>query len=425
MIASRIICIISLLAILLSRNTAAIGQGVSPTSYTRSTNLGWGINSVFEETKPVLSGDGTKLYFGRKYCPENVGGQNDPQDIWIARRTAGGEWTRAVNPGQKVNTSRADNLCAALDKDSLMLYVAEANGYGRFVIRHPLSGAERQIGPRIYNGSPFLEAFISDERDIILYTARGRKNIFYRRGGDERDIYISRRINGEWSSPENVGPMINSASDEYSPWLSPDGKTLFFGATRSDSFGGVDIYYARRTGESWTQWEYPRNLGPSVNSEGFDAYFTITPDGKTAYIVSQKNTYGRGDIISVDIPAVLSENTRDNTDITFEDLLFQRGKSDLIETSAEQLKKLCMLMIDHPSLEIELLGHTDNQGVHNSLKRLSEKRVQRVTEYLVSNGIPRARISARSFGGSKPAFRNDAEENRMKNRRVEVVIRKM
>jgi outer membrane protein OmpA-like peptidoglycan-associated protein len=77
---------------------------------------------------------------------------------------------------------------------------------------------------------------------------------------------------------------------------------------------------------------------------------------------------------------------------------------------------------DH--VEIELSGHTDNRGSFRQLMELSQQRVNRVKEYLVSKGIDKKRITGKGYGGSKPVANNDTEEGRMLNRRVEFTIKK-
>ena len=76
----------------------------------------------------------------------------------------------------------------------------------------------------------------------------------------------------------------------------------------------------------------------------------------------------------------------------------------------------------NPKVEILLSGHTDNRGIVEHNLRLSQKRVERVKAYLVSNGISSRRIAGKGLGGSKPIAANDTEETRRLNRRVEFVI---
>jgi outer membrane protein OmpA-like peptidoglycan-associated protein len=80
--------------------------------------------------------------------------------------------------------------------------------------------------------------------------------------------------------------------------------------------------------------------------------------------------------------------------------------------------------VENPKVKIELMGHTDGRGVHADNVKLSQQRVNKVKEYLVSKGVDASRISGKGFGGSKPIASNNTEESRKMNRRVEFVIKK-
>jgi outer membrane protein OmpA-like peptidoglycan-associated protein len=82
-------------------------------------------------------------------------------------------------------------------------------------------------------------------------------------------------------------------------------------------------------------------------------------------------------------------------------------------------------MNDDPSIKIELSGHTDNNGNKDALMKLSEERVQAVKAYLEDKGIKKGRISGRGYGSTRPIAPNDTNENRQRNRRVEVKITKV
>jgi outer membrane protein OmpA-like peptidoglycan-associated protein len=83
------------------------------------------------------------------------------------------------------------------------------------------------------------------------------------------------------------------------------------------------------------------------------------------------------------------------------------------------------MMNDDASIKIELSGHTDNTGNKDALMKLSEERVQAVKAYLEEKGIKKGRISGRGYGPTKPIAPNDTNENKQRNRRVEVKITKI
>ncbi|MGC6432560.1 MAG: OmpA family protein, partial [Crocinitomicaceae bacterium] len=101
-----------------------------------------------------------------------------------------------------------------------------------------------------------------------------------------------------WSQPTNLGSTINSSSYEISPFLTSGKDTLFFSTNGRGGEGGADIFYSIRKGESWTDWTEPENLGNSINTPKFDAYFTLR--GNTAYWSSNRNS-DKADIFSATV----------------------------------------------------------------------------------------------------------------------------
>ncbi len=104
---------------------------------------------------------------------------------------------------------------------------------------------------------------------------------------------------------------------------------------------------------------------------------------------------------------------------------FERGKDIFLKTAYPELKNLLEIMKQHPQTEIRLEGHTDNTGSRYLNWTLSKKRVQAVQKYLIDGGIAKNRIRIKAFGPDNPIAPNDTEENKQKNRRVEVVILKI
>ena len=105
--------------------------------------------------------------------------------------------------------------------------------------------------------------------------------------------------------------------------------------------------------------------------------------------------------------------------VTLRNVLFDTDKSDILPQSYHDLLTLITLLNDHPTMRVELRGHTDNQGTVERNRILSEARAKAVTEYLVAHGIDRSRLTWRGFGKSLPTDTNNTPEGRQNNRRVE------
>jgi outer membrane protein OmpA-like peptidoglycan-associated protein len=265
--------------------------------------LGREVNTGYDENKPVISPDGRTIYFARKYALGNTGGRLDPQDIWFSTTTDGIHWSKSLNAGSRVNTTGADNL-AGISADGLMMFFTQDRGRAGSFHFTSLEGIPESSlrGPAINNESPFLEATLSSNASVILFTAKSKENICYQREKDERDIYVvTRNQDGNWTKPVNLGPVVNSSGDEYSPFLAADDRTLYFATDGRPGLGDADIFMTRRIGDGWTTWTTPVNLGPTINSHGFDGYLTLPATGDQGFMVSRSNGESN-DIIRVTIP---------------------------------------------------------------------------------------------------------------------------
>ncbi|MEM6697546.1 MAG: OmpA family protein, partial [Bacteroidota bacterium] len=107
------------------------------------------------------------------------------------------------------------------------------------------------------------------------------------------DLYMVRRIGGEWSAPINLGPQVNTPQDEVFPYIHPD-NTLYFSSTGHSSMGGLDIFYTTMDRERWTN---PINLGEPFNSSSDDIGFIIDQDKKNGYLSSDRSGGKGGDDI--------------------------------------------------------------------------------------------------------------------------------
>lgn len=103
---------------------------------------------------------------------------------------------------------------------------------------------------------------------------------------------------------------------------------------------------------------------------------------------------------------------------------FVQSKAELLPDAQPALEQLAAFLKNNPTAEIELAGHTDNQGDFDENVSLSKQRVEVVKAYLVTNGIAAGRITTRGYGPTRPIGSNNAESTRQLNRRVEMTVLK-
>lgn len=264
-------------------------------------NLGKRVNSEYSELAPLISADGKKLYFTRNYHPENLGNLNK-QDIWYSTQDENGIFSEAKNIGEPLNDA-SSNFAVSTSSDGNLLivgnvYKEDGTKENGFSISE-FTGDEWTFPEKInireyYNLSNTGSYNLSSNQKILLLAIERRDS----KGGT--DIYISERIDDNlWSEPKSLGNTINTAASEDSPFLASDGKTLYFSSSGFPGYGSNDMFMTKRLDDTWTNWSEPKNLGPGINTPGWDAYYTITADGKYAYFVTNKNTIGQNDIFKV------------------------------------------------------------------------------------------------------------------------------
>lgn len=110
--------------------------------------------------------------------------------------------------------------------------------------------------------------------------------------------------------------------------------------------------------------------------------------------------------------------------LVLRNIYFDFDKSELLPESNEELDRIYTILMQFPNMEIEIIGHTDNQGSDNYNKILSEARAKAVLEYLYIKGIALSRMSYVGLGSRFPLADNNLAEGRQMNRRVEIKILK-
>lgn len=128
---------------------------------------------------------------------------------------------------------------------------------------------------------------LTADNETLIFTARSDD-------GDE-NLYISQLTNGTWSAPKSISEKINTTANEGTCSISADGRTLVFtSCDGKNSLGSCDLYISKKVGEEWTT---PENLGSSVNTPFWEAQPSLSNDGRILYFSSDRQGgYGRKDL---------------------------------------------------------------------------------------------------------------------------------
>lgn len=118
----------------------------------------------------------------------------------------------------------------------------------------------------------------------------------------------------------------------------------------------------------------------------------------------------------------LLTKAQDGNILRMNNLLFELGQADILESSYDELNSLAGMLHNNPKMKIQLEGHTDYRGNPDRNMKLSEDRVLAVKDYLIKQDVRKSRIKYKAYGGTQPITTDNTEEARLKNRRVEVRI---
>lgn len=383
------------------------GEGGNDYQWTPLENMGSKINSPSGwDAQPSLSADGNTLYYTTLRAGKDATQDND---IWIANRNEDGTWG-AGHPFSEINTPGKDKS-PFLHQDSETLYFVSS---------------------------------VSNERQGV--------------GG--LDIFYTRKENGKWGTPKNIGYPINTDADEIGLFVSLDGKTAYYSSKNN---GNWDIYSfdlypeARPKSVKLIKGELiDKDGNPIENAEIEIAYsssdstqtFKVNgSDGKYAAIVKtekpediivtmkKENAAFDSKLITKDEisgkdPVIREANLevqelKEGDSYTINDILFATNSSELSSRSKFIIRKFSEFLKAHPTIEVVIQGHTDDIGNDNDNLSLSEERSESVKNYLIQLGIQSKRLSAKGFGESQPKVPNDSDVNRAINRRTEFYIQKL
>jgi len=363
-------------------------------------NIGNNVNTRYWESQPSLSADGSLLFFSSNR-PEGEGGI----DIWVSERIQDGSWSKAKNLGPKINTKK-DEVSPFIFFNNTMLFFASDGhpGYGAKDIFK--SSIDRNgFGKPINMGFP-----INDEKDQLALFITAQKDFAYYTENNYEQGKVDSSFLYRFDFPKEIdlghelivtrGKVINKETGEAVEAL----------------LSLIDL------DQDSTMYNF--------KSDGKDGTFTmIYPDINNSGLYVEKQGY-MPKIFNVDRDSlrnkegfqIFLEPIAAGKHFIFENIFFDFDETILKNASLSSLKKLHKFLLDHPKVNLLIVGHTDNVGKSSYNLELSLKRAESVKKFLNDAGIDSQRLQIEGRGASEPIMSNDTEENRAFNRRIEVFI---
>jgi outer membrane protein OmpA-like peptidoglycan-associated protein/Tfp pilus assembly protein PilF len=247
-------------------------------------NMGMSINTFEAEYWPSITVDGNSLFFTVM--------TNGQEDFMVSRKV-GGTWQKALPLGPPVNTSNNEGAQSISANGKFLVFTAcnlpQGMGSCDLYFSELVAGkwsSPKNIGRPINSEHWESQPSISANGDA-LYFCRSKGG-----GRQENDIMVSyRKSNGTWETPIMLGASVNTPGNEESPFIHPDGQSLYFASNGHPGMGDMDLFLVRQQPDG--SWGPAQNLGYPINSEGKEFGIIVGLDGKTAYFASDK-TGGQG-----------------------------------------------------------------------------------------------------------------------------------
>lgn len=268
------------------RNAEFGAQAVKQPVPFDPTNLGPNVNTPDYEYFPVLTADGQTLVFTRN--KRRSAGMDFQEDFYISFLDSDGKWGVAMNLGEPINTD--DNEGAqTITADGQQLFFTGCNRKGGMgscdIYRSVREGRSwshpENLGAPVNSNKWESQPSISSDGKTLYFSSN-------RAGGKgESDIYVTRLgANGQWTEPANLGDSINTEGAEETPFIHPDGRTLFYTSNGHVGMGGKDIYVVRLKDDG--TWGTPKNLGYPINTHKDEMGLFVDATGSLAYFASDR-----------------------------------------------------------------------------------------------------------------------------------------
>ncbi len=371
----------------------------SDNNWTEPRNMGGMVNSAEDETSPFIASDGVSLY----YSTAGFSGYGN-NDMFVTKRLDDTwlHWSEPQNLGPNLNTPDWDAYFTIPASGEYAYFVSANNSFGEGdIFRVRLSPETRPepvvlVRGNVYNASTKQPL----SADLVYHTVPG-----YPAAGKASSGY-----SGTTNAADEMAATSNHTHERKLLTGNVSDKTTNESFSEKMSAAGKASTNPM-TGEYQIVLPLKHEYNLMASAVGFiSATETIDVTTYTDYQEIRRDLYLT--------PLEVGQK------VNLTSIAFEQSKYNLLQTSLPELNRVAEMMIANPTLEIQLEGHTDNQGDWTKNLKLSADRVKEVKRYLVEQGINENRILFKAYGSSQPIASNLNEKSRQRNRRVEFLVLK-
>lgn len=407
------------------------------------------INTKYNEGSPYLTKDGKTLYFIRCMAPDGFG----DCDIYKSQKNEDGSWGEPVNMGPNINSYAWDSHPSlSMTEDTLYFASDRKGGFGNSDIYFSVKqtdgswGKVKNIGPFINSRGSELSPYPHVKYPVLYFSSSlGVVNF----GGF--DIYKSFIVDGKFTEPKNVGPLVNGPGDEYYFAIDADAKQLYYAKSKVRGDPNLDLQsfplpmeakpnntvrFSGRIVEPTTGEVFKGvvtiidlsdrvEVAPKQIREDGSFDFELVNEKKYLLVIEGDNFFQIEEIFfvsgdkNVQIPAVSV-----NSSLSFASIDFAPGSSKLKPEMENNLHLVVDFLVKHKAYRLLVTGHTDSDGNSSSNIKLSKERAKSIKKFIVNYGeLDDNRVIADGKGDDDPIIVHpkNNDEKRL-NRRVEFKI---
>jgi len=234
------------------------------------------------------------------------------QDVWVAK-TKNNLLDQVSHPGAPLNNAFPNSICALYNNENSAVVInqfpKEGGIQSGFSVCHKskagnwsdpqpitIKGVDKNIAPEV-------SLAVAEEGEAIILSLDHQDAY----GGNDLFVAFKTGANS-FGKPIHLGPAVNSQSHEKAPFLSSDGRTMFFSSNRQNVMGGYDLFMVYRLDDSWTHWTAPKRFLAPINSSANEGFPCFNRTSGYLYFSSDRN--GSSDIFRVNIAPPISEEVR-------------------------------------------------------------------------------------------------------------------